>query len=51
MHTQIKGGFCRAPLNEDCPQHCGSKGNPGVTPGTCGAIGGKTQVILVRARA
>ena len=27
------------------------KGDPGVTPGTCGAIGERTQVILVQVRA
>ena len=38
---------CRAPLLEECPQHHGHKGDPGVTPGTCGTIGERTQVILV----
>ena len=38
---------CRAPLLEECPQHHGHKGDPGVTPGTCGAIGERAQVILV----
>ena len=42
---------CRAPLLEECPQHHGHKGDPGVTLGTCGAIGGKAQVILVWVRA
>ena len=42
---------CRAPLLEECPQHHGHKGDPGVTPGTCGAIGERTQVILVWVRA
>ena len=39
--------FCRAPLLEECPQHHGHKGDPGVTPGTCGTIGERAQVILV----
>ena len=38
---------CRAPLLEECPQHHGHKGDPGVTPGTCGTIGERAQVILV----
>ena len=42
---------CRAPLLEECPQHHGHKGDPEVTPGTCGAIGEKAQVILVWVRA
>jgi hypothetical protein len=25
-------GDCRAPLHEECPQHHGHKGDPGVTP-------------------
>ena len=41
---------CRAPLLEECPQHHGHKGDPGVTPGTCGAIGERAQVILVWVR-
>ena len=31
---------CRTPLYEECPKHHGHKGDPGVTLGTCGAIGG-----------
>ena len=38
---------CRAPLLEKCPQHHGHKGDPEVTPGTCGAIGERAEVILV----
>jgi hypothetical protein len=34
-----------------CPKHQGHKGDPGVTPGTCGAGGEKAQVILVWVRA
>ena len=49
--TPFGGGECRAPLLEECPQHHGHKGDPGVTPGTCGAIGERTQVILVWVRA
>ena len=30
--------FCHAPLLEECLQYHGHKGDPGVTPGTCGAI-------------
>ena len=44
-------GICRAPLLEECPQHHGHKGDPGVTPETCGAIGERAQVILVWVRA
>jgi hypothetical protein len=44
-------GVCRAPLYEECMQHHGHKGDPGVTPRTCGAIGGKDQVILMWAMA
>ena len=44
-------GTCRAPLLEEGPQHHGHKGDPGVTPGTCGAIGERAQVILVWVRA
>ena len=40
------GGY-PAPLHEDCMQHHGQEGDPGVTPGICGAIGKRTQVILV----
>ena len=32
-------------------QHHGHKGDPGVTPGTCGSIGERAQVILVWVRA
>ena len=38
---------CRAPLFEECPQHYGHKGDPGVILGTCGTIGERAQVILV----
>ena len=44
-------GDYRAPPLEECPQHHGHKRNPGVTPGTCGAIGERAQVILVWVRA
>ena len=44
-------GVCRVPLLEECPQHHGHKGDPGVMPGTCGAIGERAQVILVWVRA
>jgi hypothetical protein len=41
---------CRAALHKGCPKHHGHKGDPGVTSGTCGADGEKTQVILVWVR-
>jgi hypothetical protein len=41
---------CRTPLHNGCPKHHGHKGDPGVTPGTCGAGGEMVQVILVRVR-
>ena len=44
-------GRCCAPVLEECLQHHGHKGDPGVTPGTCGAIGERAQVILVWVRA
>jgi hypothetical protein len=34
-----------------CPKHQGHKGDPGVTPGTCGAGGEKAQMILVWVKA
>ena len=43
--------ICRAPLLGECPQHHGHKGDPGVTPETCGTIGERAQVILVWVRA
>ena len=49
--TPFGGGECRAPLPKECPQHHGHKGDPGMTPGTCGAIGERAQVILVWVRA
>ena len=49
--TPFGGGECRTPLLEECSQHHGHKGDPGVTPGTCGAIGERAQVILVCVRA
>jgi hypothetical protein len=33
--------------SQECPQHHGHKGDPGVTPGICGAIGERDQVILM----
>ena len=50
MQAQIPEVHCRASLLEECPQHHGHKRNPGVTPGTCGAIGERAQVILVWVR-
>ena len=40
-----------ASLHEECPKHYGHTGDPGVTPGTCGAIGERAQMILVWVRA
>ena len=42
---------CRAPLLEKYSQHHGNKGDPEVSPRTCGAIGKRAQVILVLVRA
>jgi hypothetical protein len=39
------------PLHKECPKHHWHKGDPGVTPGTCGADGERAQVILVWVRA
>lgn len=41
--TPLGGGECRAPLLEECPQHQGPKGDTGVTPGPCGAVGEGTR--------
>ena len=38
-------------FHEKCPQHHGHKGDPRVTPGTCGAIGERDQMILMWVRA
>ena len=43
----VIGTPCRTPLLEECPQHHGHKGDPGVMPGTCSTIGERAQVILV----
>ena len=37
--------LCRTPLHEECMKHHGHKGDLGVTPGTCGAIGGRAPAI------
>ena len=50
IYIQLENN-CRAPLHEDCPKHHGHKGDPGMTPGTCCAVGERAQVILVWARA
>ena len=44
-------GECRASLFEECPPHHGHKEDPGLMLGTCGAIGERTQLILVWMRA
>ena len=41
---------CGTPFHEECPKHHEHKEDPGVTPGTCGAVGERTQVILVWVR-
>ena len=35
----VEEANCRTPLHEECPRHHGHKGDPGVTPRTCNAIG------------
>jgi hypothetical protein len=41
---------CHVPLHEECPKHHGHKGDMGMTPGTCDAIGEKAQAILLWVR-
>jgi hypothetical protein len=48
--TPFGGSEYRAPLQKGCPKHHGHKGDPGVTPRTCGASGEKAQMILVWVR-
>ena len=38
----------RAPLHEECPKHHEYKGDPRVTSGTCGTIGERAPMILMR---
>ena len=38
---------CHIPLNEECPKHHGHKWDLGMTSGTCGNVGEKTQLMLV----
>jgi hypothetical protein len=47
----INNGRMSRTSPKECPKHQGHKGDPGVTPGTCGAGGEKAQVILVWMRA
>ena len=49
--TLMAMSSCRAPLHKECLKHHGHKGDPGVTPGTCGAVGERAQVILMWVRA
>ena len=49
-NTPLGYNLCRTPFLKECPQHHGHKKDPGVTPGTCGAIGERAQVILVWVR-
>ena len=51
LSSMVRVQDCRAPLLEECPQHHGHKGDPGVMLGTCGTIGERAQVILVWVRA
>ena len=39
LSLQKSKNHCCAPLYEECPQHHGHKGDPGVTPRTCAIIG------------
>ena len=50
LGSDVEVFMCRAPLLEECPQHHGHKGDLGVTPAICGAIGERAQVILVWVR-
>ena len=43
--------FCRVHFHEECLKHHGHKGDPRVTPKTCGAVSERGQVILVWVRA
>jgi hypothetical protein len=38
---------CPTLLHEECPKYHGHKGDPGVTPKTCGAVGERVQMIVV----
>ena len=49
--TLFGGDECCVPLHEEFMQHHGHKGDSGVTPGTCGAIGERDQVILMWVKA
>jgi hypothetical protein len=49
--TDCSQAVCRAPLQKGYPKDHGHKGDPGVTPETCGASGEKAQVIMVWVRA
>ena len=44
-------GKCRTSIHEKCPKHHGHKEDPGLTPGSCGAVGERAQMILVWVRA
>ena len=48
--TALEGIMSRT-SPKGCPKHHGHKGDPGVTPRTCGAGGERAQVILVWLRA
>ena len=47
----VRARSCRAPLHKEYPKHHGHKGDPRVTPGTCGTVGERAQGILVWMRA
>jgi hypothetical protein len=51
LEIQVNKWCCRTPLHEECLKYHGHKGDPGVTPRTCGAVGERAQVILVLVRA
>ena len=42
--TPTKNTCCHGPLHEVCLQHDGHKGDLGMIPGTCGAIGERAQI-------
>ena len=42
---------CNHQLTQTLSTHHGHKGDPGVTPGTCGTIGERAQILLVWGRA
>ena len=47
LENYFEEAWCRAPLHMKCPKYHLHKGDPGVVPGTCGAVGERAQVIPV----